>query len=233
MFANMKRVLLLSAALAQWLASSTSLPAQDDAAARAAAIAEREAAEERYNRLNSAVEGLLTSRDDMRQKLARLADEMVSVRAEATKTDTGKYVTREELKKIVEKIQEIDEKREADRKLILAEFENLKKEITQIVAGSASSSGRKARSTTRPETQEKPAAKPENKPGGGTPSNQEGVWYTIEARNTLTTIIAAHNEEFKKQGKKTSLKLIEDANPGIKATSLKVGQKIFIPLVSQ
>jgi len=55
----------------------------------------------------------------------------------------------------------------------------------------------------------------------------------VEKDNTLTAIIAAHNREFKKQGRKTSLKLVLDANPKIEPKSLYVGQKIFIPLVAE
>ena len=43
----------------------------------------------------------------------------------------------------------------------------------------------------------------------------------------------AHNDEFKKKGKKTSIKLVQDANRDLKPTSLKVGQRIWIPLVSE
>jgi hypothetical protein len=149
------------------------------------------------------------------------------IRTDSPKVDTGKWVTREELKKIVEKIQEIDEKREADRKLILGEFDNLKKEITQILKESTPPQSKRPRAAVKPETQEKAPEKPADAP---VPS-QEGVWHSIEKDNTFSAIAAAYNEEFKKQGKKTSIKLIEDANPGVKPTSLKIGQKIFVPLV--
>ena len=63
--------------------------------------------------------------------------------------------------------------------------------------------------------------------------NQEGVYYVVQPRNNLLAIVKAHNEEFKKQNKKTTLQLVRDSNPGLQDTNLKIGQKIFIPLVPE
>lgn len=229
----MKRFLLLLAIAACWNGLPVSLEAQDDAAVRAAAIAEREAAEERYKRLNTAVEGLLSAQADNQRRLTAQADEIRTVRAESTRTDTGKYATRDELKRLAEKVQEIEDKRLADRKLIEEKFDELRTEIRKLLSaplasspqkGKPSPAGEKGGEKSTEKTQEKTAAPP---------ANQEGVWYTVESGNNLTAIVAAHNEHFKNEGKKTSVKLIQDANPNLKPTSMKVGQKIFIPLVPQ
>src|SRR5207302_1067335 len=118
--------------------------AQDNAAR---AAAEREAAEERYKLLNSAVDALTTGQADLQRRIGALTDEVRSARAQDNKIDTSKFVTREE--------------------------------------------------------------------------------------NNLLAIVKAHNEEFKKQGKKTTLQLIRDNNPALKDTNLQVGQKIFVPLVPE
>jgi LysM repeat protein len=57
------------------------------------------------------------------------------------------------------------------------------------------------------------------------------VEYVVEAGNTLSSIISAHNAAFKEKGRKTSLQLILDANPGLKPTTMQVGRKLFIPMV--
>ena len=67
--------------------------AQDNAAR---AAAEREAAEEGYRRLNSAVEALATGQADLQRRISALADELRSARAQDNKIDTSKFVTRDE-----------------------------------------------------------------------------------------------------------------------------------------
>ena len=206
--------------------------AQDNTAR---AVADREAAEERYKLLNSAVEGLVASQADQQRKIAALTDELRAARSENTKIDTSKFVTREELNRLIKAVEEIDRKREADKKLILDEFEELKKDLKKILAAPspapAATSGRKPRNSPTPD--KSPEKAPDKTPDGSPPPSQEGVWHVIEKDNSLWAIATAYNEEFKKQGKKTSVKLIEEANPGLKATSLKLGQKVFIPLVPQ
>jgi len=231
-FRGMKRVLLLCTGAACLALLSLCAVAQDNAARIAA---EREAAEERYKLLNSAVEGLVASQADQQRRIAALADELRSLRSENTRTDTSKFVTREELNRLVKAVEEIDRKREADKKLILDEFEELKKDLKKLFNASStappSASGKKPKN---PPPTDKPADKATDKaPDAPAGSAQEGVWHIIEKDNSLWAIATAYNEEFKKQGKKTSVKLIEEANPGLKATSLKLGQKVFIPLVPQ
>jgi len=93
----------------------------------ARAAVEREAAEENYKLLSSAVNGLTTGQADLQRRFAALADEIRALRAQDNKIDTSKFVTREELNRLVESVKEIDRKREADKKLILDEFEELKR----------------------------------------------------------------------------------------------------------
>jgi LysM repeat protein len=224
----MKRLsvlLLCLACLPPW-----SLPVTaEDEAARAAAAAEREAAEERYRRLSATVESLLTAQADQQRRLGLLAEELRKV---ASETDTarsaasrseGKYATRDELNQVVETIRKLDALREADKKKILEEIQALGKSLSASLATAA-----RAPKPT-------PAHEPEKKPSTPStpPADQEGVWYTVEKGNTLTAIIAAHNEEFKKQGRKTSRKLVLEANPKLDADSVYVGQKIFIPMVKE
>jgi LysM repeat protein len=210
--------------LAALLTMTSVLGAQENTANRAAAIADRDAAEERYKRLSSALDDLMASRNSDQQRFSALEESVRTLRADASRNDAaGKYATREELAKLAESVKEIDRKREADKRLILDEFEELKKELRRLLATPAAPSGRKPAETTPP------------KPKTSTPSlpaTQEGVEHTIAQGETLSAIVAAYNESFKAQGKKTSLKLIQDANEGLKPTSMKVGQKVFIPLVA-
>src|SRR5439155_1385900 len=186
--------------------------AAQDNVARAAA--EREAAEERYKILNSAVDGLTTAHADLQRRIGALADEIRTLRSENTRIDTSKFVTREEFNRLVKAIDEIEQKREADKKLIREEFEQLKKEIVKLLnAPAPAAAPKKNRNTASPE---KGAEKLADKAPDGAGSTQEGAWHVIEAGNTLNAIVNAYNDEWKKKGRKTSLKLIQDANPGLK-----------------
>src|SRR5256885_17243132 len=83
-FRGMKRISLFLLG-----AVCLSLPglAQDNAAR---AAAEREAAEERYKLMNSAVEGLTSAQADLQRRLGRLAEEGRALRAQGHKIDTRK-----------------------------------------------------------------------------------------------------------------------------------------------
>ena len=211
------------------------LSAQDNAAR---AAAEREAAEERYKLLNSAVDALTTGQAELQRRISALADEVRSVRAQDNKIDTGKFVTREEFNRLVKAIDEIEQKREADNRLIREKFEQLEKYVEKVLNTPASpappkkNKGAAAADKGAEKLTEKPADKPE-KTSETAARNQEGVYYEIKPGNNLLAIVNAHNKEFKKQGKKTTLQLIHDSNPGLKDTNLKVGQKIFVPLVPE
>jgi len=100
--------------------------------------AEREAAEENYKLLSSAVNGLTTGQVDLQRRLGALADEIRALRAQDNKIDTSRFVTRDELNRLVESVKEIDRKREADKKLILDEFEELKKDLRKMLSAPAS-----------------------------------------------------------------------------------------------
>jgi len=206
------------------------------------AAVEREAAEENYKLLSSAVNGLTTGQADLQRRLGALADEIRALRAQDNKIDTSKFVTREELNRLVESVKEIDRKREADKKLILDEFEELKKDLRKMLAAPSSASPAASPNKNKsPSASDRGAGRAAEKPLDKTgksseaaaTTNQEGVYYVVQAGNNLLAIVKAHNEEFKKQNKKTTLQLVRDSNPGLKDTNLKIGQKIFIPLVPE
>ena len=212
--------------------------AQDNAAR---AAAEREAAEERYKLLNSAVDALTTGQADLQRRISALTDEVRSARAQDNKIDTSKFVTREEFNRLVKAIDEIEQKREADKKVIREEFDQLRKDIPKLLTAPApSAASRKNKGAPAADkgaeklTEKSPdkSDKPDKSSVTAT-ANQEGVYYEIKPGNNLLAIVKAHNEEFKKQGKKTTLQLIRDNNPELKDTKLKVGQKIFVPLVPE
>jgi hypothetical protein len=213
-FPPMRRAWICGA-LAVWVMIAPGLSAQSDGA-RAAAIADREAAEERYRRLNTAVEGMLGAQAEQQRRLDALAAELQRVRTETARAG-GDFVTRSELNELVRTIQEIDRKREQDRRVILEELESLGKSLAELIK-------------SPPRRAEPP---PAQKPSTASPAYQEYVEHTVQPRETIWALVTAYNAEYRAQGKQTSEKLILEANPRIRAEALIVGQKIIIPLVAR
>jgi hypothetical protein len=202
--------------LAAWLVTAPGLSAQVDPA-RAAAIADRQAAEERYRRLNTAVEGMLGAQAEQQRRLDALVADLARVRTETARAG-GDYVTRGEFNELAKTIQEIERKREADRRLILEELATLGKSLADLIKGPA-------RSATPPASPRATTA------ATASPSYQEYVEHTLQPRETIWALVTAYNAEYRGQGKRTSEKLVMEANPRIRPEALQVGQKIIIPLV--
>ncbi len=188
------------------LLMTPALQGQDAAAAAAAARAERE--EERYKRLNSAVEDLLAAQTEQQRRIAALTREVESLREQASKP-TGNYASQEDLRKLAEKLQEIDKKREADKDLILEKIEQLGKSITGPTGGKG----------------KKPPAVPKGDTGSSGASAEKGFEHIIASGDTLSTIAQA----FREKGIKVTADQILKANPKLDATKLRVGQKIWVP----
>jgi LysM repeat protein len=112
------------------------------------------------------------------------------------------------LKRLAEKIQEIDRKREADRELILGQIEKLAK--------TSAAPSPKPPKVTVPDT---------TVPTGP----EKGFEYVVQSGDTLSLIAQAYRDK----NIKVTVKQILQANPGLDEKRLKVGQKIFIPAPKQ
>jgi len=185
---------------------------------RAAASAERAAAEERYRRMNSAIEGLLSAQADLQRRMSLLGDEISSLRADSARSG-GRYVSREEFDKLLEAVRKVDEKRAEDKRQILAELANLGSELKSQIRKSLS------------EIDAANSARIQAAQIGSGSSDSEGVWYTVEPGNTLSAIATAYNQAYNSKGRKTSVDRILKANPKVKPEALGVGQKVWVPLV--
>lgn len=181
--------------------------AQDDAA-RAAAIAEREASEERYKRLNAQIEDLQAANVSLRHELSAIKEEIRFLREESSKSGNN-YVTRQELRELALTVKEIDQKRDADNKRVLDEIHKLAKEPPIPAA---------------PLSAPKSNVSAEKGANGGI---EKGYWHTVDAGDkNLSLILQAYREQ---QGVKATLKQVLEANPGLNPNKIRPGQKIFIP----
>ena len=172
------------------------------------------AVEERLNKLSGQLEELLSASALQAKRLAALEREIESVREQASKP-TGNYASQDDLRKLAEKMQEIDRNRVADSEKFVRAFEKLGK----ATADGAGSGKRPPRAQVPP---------PEDPPKGGTTGGggaEKGFEYVIAAGDSFSTIAQAYREK----GVKVTSEQIQKANPNLKANSLKVGQKVFIP----
>lgn len=110
----------------------------------------------------------------------------------------------DDLKKLAEQVQEIDQKRQADNEKILKALEKLG---SKVAAGRAS--------------QIKPVTSESSNAAG----SQKGYYYPVQSGDTISAIAKAYRD----QGVKVTTEQILKANPGLDPKSLIPGKKIFIP----
>jgi predicted nuclease with TOPRIM domain len=177
-------------------------PAFPQPAASVAAL-ERQDLIERVTRLNGDVEALLADNAALRKRLSALESELNSLR-EAQARAANQSNLQEEFRRLAEQVREVDRKRLEDRNLILSEMAKIGKTM----------------------------ARPEPAPPRPTaPVAQKGVEYKMEANDTVSSVLAEVNRQFKEKGwKPVTLKQVQDANPGVNLDRVKVGQTILIPL---
>jgi septal ring factor EnvC (AmiA/AmiB activator) len=203
-FAAMKRYFPLLVSLGV-LAAPVWPVFAEDSNDTAAAIAERQAAEERYKRLNSAIEDLVSAQAAMGKRLNALADELRSVREELARANNNanNYVSRADYDALLGKLKDLDEQRKRDRELILQKIQDLEK-VPPVAP---------------------PATTPTPAPNEGSKAAAKGYEYRIQKGDTLATVVEAYQQK----GVKVNLQQVIDANPNVNPKKLRVGQKIFIP----
>lgn len=198
---------LLSSARAAAVVGSLWLvaPAWAQSPHTAAAVADRLEAEERYRRLNALLEELQATLEAQRRRLDALVSEVQSLR-EDTQRRGQQAVSREEFQQYVEQLRQLDEKREADRKLILGELAKL-------------ASAPPAR----------PDSTKDRSPASAPARAEEFIEYEIKPGDTVSAIVAACRE----QGLKVTVAQIAAANPKLNVDLVRPGQKILIPKPSK
>ncbi len=210
-----------------------------DAASQAALIAERQEQRERMDALTAKLEDLWTAQTAQQKRLSALAEEVSRFQMEAER-GSSKHATKEEVQKLAESlkqamnqaIKELDERREADRKLILEEIRKLAKMpmvAPPATSGGEPKNGAKGDKGSGPGSSEKNTGGEDLKARAG---SGDGYEYEVKKDETLSKILQAYNEVFKKDGKRTvTLKQVLDLeqNKHIKPNAVRPGQKIFIP----
>lgn len=200
---------------------------QDDPAARraaAAAIADRQALNEKMSRLTSTVEALVNDQVNLLNQIQSQAAEIRELRAEVARLKADqeiqnkaaeKAVTEAEFKALVAQINQNEVKRKKDQELILESIEEIgKARIAAIQSASASASNNSG-------SESRTISKPDPKPSIPT----VGYNYTVQSGDTISSIVASYRES----GVPVTVPLVLKANPNVVPSRLQVGTELFIP----
>jgi LysM repeat protein len=168
------------------------------------------ATQQQLDKLSGQIQDLTDAQVQQGKRLDAIEKEIADLGDKMNQPAANNYASADDLKKLAEQVQEIDQKRQDDRDLILKQLEKLGKI-------NASTSHRSSSETAPPAD----TANAAPAPGGP----QTGHPYIIASGDTLAAIAKA----YRAQGVKVSVKDILAANPGLDPTKLYVGKKIFIP----
>ncbi|MCI0745915.1 MAG: LysM peptidoglycan-binding domain-containing protein [Verrucomicrobia subdivision 3 bacterium] len=202
----MKRQLLFAAVGIALMAPAVN--SQDSPAAAAA----REEAEARYQRLTSRIDDLEVTFHRFQRDLDKLESEIRSLRDQVSRVadNSQNAATQESIKRLADKIEEVDSKRLKDQESVMAGFREMERLLKSSISRSSP-----PKSTPLPDKEK---------------NTGKGYEYTIREKDTLSGIVTAIREQ---KGLKVTQKQIMDANPGVNWNRLRIGQKIFIPEPSQ
>ena len=154
------------------------------------------------------VQGLLDQQD---KRITALEKQISELSDKVNTPVVNDYASRDDLKKLADQVQEIDQKRKDDSEMIARQMEQL------------------AKAAAAPPPPARHVAANANPPGnpesatGNTP--QKGYYYEIKPGDTLGLIAKAYRD----QGVKVTKAQIIAANPKLNPNLLIVGRKIFIP----
>lgn len=168
--------------------------------------AERQYNEERFRKLNSVIEDLMAANEAMQKKINALTEEVRLLRAELNRVSNNS-VSKSDLEELDKKINQVNQSREEDKKVILDNIEKLTK-LSQTVI----------KQKTEPVSNTQGADTTQKIP-------DKGYYYVIKKGDFLSGIVDA----YRKEGVKVTLEQVLKANPGLKPEKIIPGQKIFIP----
>lgn len=185
-----------------------------------AAVAEREAAEEREKRLNTRIEDLEKTVQKYQDRMSALNDELRGLRDDIgrLRESNNESQTKENIKRLKDAVEEVDKKRLEDNKKVVAALEELR---SFIAKGLAPASAREdVRAPAKGGSTSKPSTTTQKK------DSESGYDYTVMDKDTLSGIAA----KLRARNIKVTQKQIMEANPDVNWNKLHVNQKIFIPI---
>jgi LysM repeat protein len=175
-----------------------------------AARAQDAATQAQLDQLSGQIQSISAALDVQTKRIEDLQKQVNDLQDKINQPGANNFASTDDLKKLADQVQQIDQKRQSDNEEILRELEKLEKALNVAASHHAAEPG-PADSTAAPV------------PAPGTP--QTGYNYEIKAGDTIAAVAKAYRQ----QGIKVTTDEILKANPGLNPNALRVGQKIFIP----
>ena len=199
------------------------------------ATADRYDADERYRRLDGSVNDLITSQSALQQRLAAAREEVQRLRdeVERSKVNPAAFASAESLhelantvRELAKNLKEIDEKRQADKKLILEAIETDKERVLKEIKALAQLPPPVRETPSATATPAKSNAKRKTESAKDKDKVESEFTYSIQKGDNLSKIVSG----LRKDGVKITLDQLLKANPGLTTKSpLYVGKKINVP----
>jgi len=193
--------------------------------------AARQELEDKLRRAERDLEALKESNESLRRKLTALdgaLNEISRLSAERDRANNNILkltASKEELHQLEKALKESEQRRDADKKLFLEKFEELRKVIAAAPAAPAFTPATPKHGKEKAEPSSSKKSQSANVP-------DTGVYHTVEKNQTALEILKAYNDDQKAKGHagKITLRQLEAANPGADMNKLRAGQKLFIPI---
>lgn len=216
----MTRFLILAFLIA---ATAAPVAAQQSSSSLLSAAARQEM-EEKIRRLQAEVEDMKALNNSLNESLNTLTRQVKAQNdamkkfADAYKIALSDYARKDDIEAVAKSAREIERNRKADQAQVLKKFQ----ELRQLILDNP------------PKVIHIPASPRNDAKGRPSRSDEpKGAEHEVGKGQTLTAIIAAFNDQLKRDGRKARVTLsqVKAANPGVNIDRLVVGQKIFIPIV--
>jgi len=167
------------------------------------------ATEERLNKLNGLIEDLISAQKSLQQQLTAVSREVAQLREQMANKPTVDYASAEDVKRLSDAVREVDRKRMDDYEKIRSEIVKLGNVVT----------------APPPRSSKRQAAAPEPAPSEKPAHPESGFEYIVEKGDALSMIV----QRVREKGIKVTMDQVLKANPGVKAETIRPGQKLFIP----
>lgn len=170
------------------------------------------ATQQQIDKLSGQLQDIVDTEAAQGKRLDAFEHELNDLRDKVNTPVVNNSASADDLQQLAAKVREIDQKRQADRELILKKIEELGK-----IAATPAPVHHHTASVPKTDSTD------ETTPADSTP--QKGYEYKVQAGDTLSAIAKAYKEK----GVKVTTSQIMKANPGLSPNSLYVGKTIFIP----
>jgi LysM repeat protein len=176
--------------------------------------AQESATQQQIDKLTGQLQDMTDTVESQRKHIEALEKEISELREKVDTPVANDYVNRDDLRKVVDQMNDIDKKRQDDRELILAQIQKL---ANAPVALPPPQTHHSEHSNITP-----------GDTGSGNDTSaapDKGHYYEVKKGDSLSLIVKAYQD----QGVKVTMRQVLKANPGLDPNKLYAGKKIFIP----